>query len=194
MWADCRAKLALDATPRKKPWGRANDMRCFWMPLAHLVTVSHKGECHTSRHSGHVPQSPQTDLTPLSATASSGFCCLSVSANMFFFWYSKPSYSAPVAIELLNLLIHIFLTKWVPLTSTSRKLCCLKLFLFFFFGSIASFSSLQPVGLIGNVHLKSSDQGRKLKWLINQRCKKHLCIACTKNREKSLHQPCFINT
>lgn len=81
-------------------------------------------------------------MTPLTATASSAVRYLSVSASMFFFWYSKPSYAAPVATELLNLVNPHFLNKMSPSYLYFKKIVLFEIIsifcqhsIFFFFAA-----------------------------------------------------------
>lgn len=170
--------------PAREPRGRSNSVSLLSASGAfgHRVVCFNEGERQASRHSGCLPWATECNPTHLSATASSGFCCLSVSANKrFSLWQSKPSFSTPVAIEFLNpgnLQLILFLQNKRPLPLLQENSDIWNYFKFC--QHSISFSSLQPEGMICNVHLKSSDQGRRLKWLIKQRCKKRISIAYLK--------------
>lgn len=135
--------------------------------------------------------------THLIATAHSGFYCLFLLANkMFFFWQSKRSYATSVTIGFLSpfhLELTLFLQCKCPLPLLQENYIVWKNF--YFCQHNISFSSLQLEGTICNMNLKNPDQRKRLKWLINQRCRKCICIVYLKKQKNPdcPHQLWFVN-
>lgn len=127
--------------------------------------------------------------THLPAAVHSDSYCFSVSANtMLFSCYSKPSSATPVATGSLspaNLELFLFVQHKCPLPLLQENYIAWNDF--HFCQPNISFSSLQPEGMLCNVNLKSPDQRRRLKWLINQRRKiQRYCLLKVQTSSPSL--------